>query len=50
LHHLLRNYEWSIPADYRWTLEPRSLGEPVDGLRTQLRRVTVSPPAPDDGE
>jgi cytochrome P450 len=38
LHHLLRNFEWSVPEDYRWTLEPRSLGDPVDGLPAQLRR------------
>jgi hypothetical protein len=41
LHHLLRNFEWSVPEDYRWTLEPRSLGDPVDGLPVHLWRRTV---------
>ena len=38
MHHLLRNFDWSVPEDYRWTLEPRSLGDPVDGLPVRLRR------------
>jgi cytochrome P450 len=42
LHHLLRNFEWSVPEDYRWTLEPRSLGDPVDGLPVRLRRQSTA--------
>jgi cytochrome P450 len=47
LHHLLRNFEWSLPEDYRWRLEPRSLGDPVDGLPAQLRRLPAPQPATD---
>ncbi|PXX03274.1 cytochrome P450 [Mycolicibacterium moriokaense] len=49
LHHLLRNFEWTVPEDYRWTLEPRSLGDPVDGLPVQLRRLGTSPDRTDRG-
>jgi cytochrome P450 len=42
LHHLLRNFEWSVSEDYRWILDPRSLGDPVDGLPTQLRRRSAA--------
>jgi cytochrome P450 len=42
LHQLLRNFEWSVPEDYRWILEPRSLGDPVDGLPVQLRRRSAA--------
>lgn len=38
LHHLLREFEWTVPEDYRWALDPRSLGDPVDGLPVHLRR------------
>jgi cytochrome P450 len=42
LHHLLRNFDWSVPEDYRWTLDPRSLGDPVDGLPVGLRRRSAA--------
>jgi cytochrome P450 len=45
VHQLLRNFEWSVPPDYRWTLEPRSLGDPVDGLPVMLRHLGPAKPA-----
>jgi cytochrome P450 len=42
LHQLLRTFEWSVSEDYRWILEPRSLGDPVDGLLTQVRRLSAA--------
>src|SRR5882757_2587738 len=42
LHHLLRNFDWSVPEDYRWTLDPRSLGDPVDGLPVGLLRRSAA--------
>lgn len=38
MHNLLRNFEWTVPPDYTWKLDPKTLGEPVDGLLTTLTR------------
>lgn len=37
LHNLVRGYEWSVPPDYRWKLDPTTLGMPKDGLAVELR-------------
>lgn len=39
MHHLLRNFEWSVSDDYQWRLDPRTLGEPVHGLPARLTRL-----------
>ncbi|MCH5645666.1 cytochrome P450 [Gordonia sp. ABSL49_1] len=38
LHHLLRGYEWSVPADYEIPMDYSSLPVPKDKLPVNLRR------------
>ena len=38
MHHLLRNYDWSVPADYELPMNYSSLPIPKDGLPVTLRR------------
>jgi cytochrome P450 len=36
MHNLLRRYEWSVPADYEWKVNPRTLGDPKGGLPVRI--------------
>lgn len=38
MHHLLRNYEWSVPADYEMPMDYSALPVPKDKLPVRLRR------------
>ncbi|GAA4659824.1 cytochrome P450 [Gordonia humi] len=38
MHHLLRDYEWSVPADYEMPMDYSSLPVPKDKLPVQIRR------------
>lgn len=38
MNQLVRGFEWSVADDYRWRTDPRTLGEPLDGLRVRLTR------------
>ncbi|GGF24385.1 cytochrome P450 [Williamsia phyllosphaerae] len=39
MHHLLRNYDWDVPADYELPMDYSSLPIPKDGLPVTLRRL-----------
>jgi len=39
MHNLLLTHEWSLPADYQWTLNYTTLPVPKDRLPVRLRRV-----------
>jgi len=38
MHHLLREYEWSVPADYEMPMDYSALPVPKDKLPVRLRR------------
>ncbi|MUL67070.1 hypothetical protein BOO86_21535 [Mycobacterium sp. CBMA 234] len=39
MHHLLRNYEWSVPRDYQWRYDGKTLGLPKDRLRARVHSL-----------
>ncbi|WOC11586.1 cytochrome P450 [Gordonia sp. MP11Mi] len=40
MHHLLRNYEWTVPADYEMPMDYSALPVPKDKLPVQVRRLS----------
>ncbi|WP_132992102.1 cytochrome P450 [Gordonia zhaorongruii] len=39
MHNLLRNYEWSVPADYEMPMDYSALPVPKDKLPVRMRRI-----------
>jgi len=39
LHHLVRRYRWSVPADYTMPVQQAPISKPMDGLPLHLERI-----------